>query len=326
MRLFTKRNTMNYLIFFFSFLTAFLFFSCSKSAKNSDQLINPVLGDVSFMKKFGHPPSATTDEDLRIKTHFEYVEGFLRQKDKSHLSPALQQKREHILELLHTYWTTGIFPRNYDYADKRVPCFIDKNGNICGVGYLVEHTAGRKEAEKINGKHQYKKILEMNDKSIDEWIAANGLTKEECAMIQPTYGPTPTYNYNYISPSYGISSALLGGVNLSLNTMNTIQISTKTKKKTVPVLSLFTGASSIVLGLANMPQEKQYSTAFSNTNESKKNLSLLNIGFGTTTFIMGICNLVTNRKKSEKSVAWTIYNFRSPNNQPGFALSLTKKL
>jgi hypothetical protein len=41
---------------------------------------------------------------------------------------------------------------------------------------------------------------------IDEWIASSGLTKLECAMIQPTYGPTPTENY--ITPGFGYATAV----------------------------------------------------------------------------------------------------------------------
>lgn len=51
----------------------------------NDQTINPLLGDISFINKFGQKPTAKTNEDLRIKTHLEYVENMLRQKDVSNL-------------------------------------------------------------------------------------------------------------------------------------------------------------------------------------------------------------------------------------------------
>lgn len=315
---------MKNITFILSLCIVTLLLSYTRRTADLDQVINPLLGDISFLKKFGVHPTTRTNEDLRIKTHFEYVENILRQRDISKLTPELQKKREHILDLLHQYWTAGVFPRNYEYADKRVPCFIDKEGRICGVGYLVERTVGRQVAKEINRNHKYDKLLEMNDKTIDCWVSSSGLTKEECAMIQPTYGPTPTYNYNYISPRYGISSAVLGGVNLSLNTMNAIQISGRSKDKAIPVISLFTGAGAIILGAVNIPNERYF--AYSNTNESKKHLSLLNIGFGTTTMILGICNLVVNKPKKDKSVAWNFYSFRGQNNQAGLALCWTKKL
>lgn len=85
----------------------------------------------------------------------------------------------------------------------------------------------------------------MKDQKIDSWIQTSGLTKEECAMIQPAYGPAPTDNY--ISPTYGISSSLLGGLSLSLNTINGIQISKGANSKIVPILGLITGAGQIRL-------------------------------------------------------------------------------
>ena len=154
-----------------------------------EQTINPVLGDVSFVEKYGYQPDANTDEQLRIITHFEFVENLLRQKDVSCLSPTLQQKREHLIDLFHKYKVDGKFPRNYDYDDQRRPCFIDKDNTICAVGYLVEQTSGRKAAEDINARFKYDDLLDMDDALVDNWVAQSGLTKEEVAMIQPTYGP-----------------------------------------------------------------------------------------------------------------------------------------
>jgi hypothetical protein len=107
-------------------------------------------------------------------------------------------KRNHLLDLLHDYWTKAVFPRNYDYKAERKPCFIDKDGTICAVGYLVEQTAGREAAETINFKHKYDVVMEMNDEMVDNWINKSGLTKEECAMIQPTYGPPPCNGANKV--------------------------------------------------------------------------------------------------------------------------------
>jgi len=192
---------------------ATLILSYNKSSVDKTQLVNPILGDISYESKFGNEPDATTDNNL-IKTHLEYVENLLRNIDISNLSNELQIKRRHLLNLLHDYWTNGVFPKNYDYAAQRIPCFIDKDGNICAVGYLVEQTTSRQAADEINSKHKYDELLAMNDETVDNWVLTSGLTKEECAMIQPTYGPTPVYTYNHITPAYGISSSIIGGLNL----------------------------------------------------------------------------------------------------------------
>jgi len=160
----------------------------NKSSFDKSQLVNLILGDISYESAFGHKPDAMTDNNLRIRTHLEYVENLLRNKNVSDLSTDLQTKRNHLLDLLHDYCTNGVFPKNYDYADQRKPCFIDKDGAICAVGYLLEQTTSRQVADEINSKHKYDELLAMNNSTVDNWILTSGLTKEECAMIQPTYG------------------------------------------------------------------------------------------------------------------------------------------
>jgi hypothetical protein len=159
----------------------------NESSFHKSQWVNLILGDISYESAFGHKPDATTDNNLRIRTHLEYVENLLRNKNVSDLSTNLQTKRNHLLDLLHDYWTNGVFPKNYDYVDQRKPCFIDKDGTICAVGYLLEQTTSRQVADEINNKHKYDELLAMNSSTVDNWILTSGLTKEECAMIQPTY-------------------------------------------------------------------------------------------------------------------------------------------
>ncbi|MEZ4777049.1 MAG: hypothetical protein R3D00_27990 [Bacteroidia bacterium] len=294
---------------------ATLFSGCNKSSVDKSQMVNPVIGDISYESKFGHKPDATTDNDLRIRTHLEYVENLLRARDVSDLSVELKSKRNHLLDLLHDYWTKGVFPKNYDYPDQRKPCFIDRDGTICAVGYLIEQTTNRQVAEGINSKFKYDELLAMNDQTVDNWVLASGLTKEECAMIQPTY------TYNYISPGYGISSSIIGGLNLSLNTVNGIHIGNGTSTKTAPAIGLISGAGQIVLG-AVMFEPAQGGISY--INESKNVLSMVNIGLGTTTMILSTWNLISNRKPKSK-LTWDVHSFPAQDNRTGMAFRLTRK-
>jgi len=307
----------------FTLMVAILFLGCNKSSVDKSQLVNPILGDISYESAFGHKPDATTDNNLRIRTHLEYVENLLRNKNVSDLSTDLQTKRNHLLDLLHDYWTNGVFPKNYDYADQRKPCFIDKDGTICAVGYLLEQTTSRQVADYINSKHKYDELLAMNNSTVDNWVLTSGLTKEECAMIQPTYGSTPV-SYNHITPAYGISSSILGGLNLSLNTINGIQISNGAPNKTVSIIGLITGAGQITLGSAMFPKEN-ISMGINYTNESQKTLSMINIGLGTTTMILSTWNLITNRRPKDRLTTWNIYSFQTQDNNTGMAFALTRK-
>lgn len=311
------------IIFTLTVVTLFLGFN--KSSVDKSQMVNPLLGDISYESKFGHKPDATTDNNLRISTHLEYVENLLRNKDVSDLSADLRTKRTHLLDLLHNYWTNGVFPKNYDYTDQRKPCFIDKDGTICAVGYLVAQTTSRQVADDINRKHKYDELLAMNNSTVDNWVSASGLTKEECALIQPTYGNTPVYTYNYITPAYGISSSIIAGLNLSLNTVNGIHIGQGTTNKTVPMIGLITGAGQITLGVAMFSTEQDTWGGTSYTNESQKTLSMVNIGLGTTTMILSAWNLLANRKPKDKLTTWNIYSFPTQDNNTGMAFSLTRK-
>lgn len=297
--------------------------SCSKKSNETDQTVNAVIGDYSFMETFGQQPTIETDENVRLQIHLKYVEQLLRSRDISLLSKEQKENRLKILSLLNEYWKAGVFPKNYDYPDQRVPCFIDKDGNICAVGYLIEHTAGREVAEAINSKYKYEYLLAMNDQTIDRWVQSSGLTKKECAMIQPSYGPAPTDNY--ISPAYGVSSSLVGGLNLSLNTINGVQISKGAHNKTVPILGLITGVGQITLGALNYPKEQMI---FGGTyvNPTQRNLSLINIGLGTSTLILSSWNLITNRKPQKKSLSWNVYSFPIHNSNTGIGFSLKKRL
>jgi len=157
----------------------------------TDQTVNSLIGDVSFTSKFGFAPNQQTDEVLRIQTHLEYVENLLQSTEITNLNDKQLKNRKQLINFLHKYWTEGVFPANYSYPNTRVSCFIDKNDRICALGYLIEQTAGRETAEQINSKFQYEKVMDMKDPILEDWIAQSGLTKEECAMIQPTYDYQP---------------------------------------------------------------------------------------------------------------------------------------
>ena len=92
-----------------------------------------------------------------------------------------------MLNLLAEYIQIGRFPGNHDYPDQRRPNFLDKNGNICAVGYLVRKTSGEKLVKQINEKFQYATINEMHDPDLLNWALNSGLTLEKLATIQPMY-------------------------------------------------------------------------------------------------------------------------------------------
>lgn len=295
---------------------------------DNSNTVNSILGDISFEKKFGTSPDFLTDNNLRIQTHLEYVENLLRKKDVSWLPIELQEKRENILDKLHEYWVNGIFPKNYDYVNQRRPCFIDKDGSICAVGYLIEQTTSRQIAENINHKFKYDYLLDMDDEAIDSWILSNGLTKQECAMIQPAYGPSPTYTYpnDYIPTAYGVSSSILCGLNASLITVNGMQIVRGYKNPALPIIGLASGVGQIILGATMWPAD-QYDgwTGQTYSNNSQKTLCMVNIGIGTSTMILSTINLIINKKQKNKLTQWNIYSYPTYNNEVAIGFSFSRQ-
>lgn len=306
---------------------AILLFICVwKERQSTVGTINPIVGDISFEKKYGTAPNADTDDHIRIAAHLEYAEKELRQRDVSSLSAEMRSKRAHMLDLLHEYRSAGIFPKNYERSERK-PCFIDQNGTICAVGYLVEQTAGRAAAEDINSRHKYATILEMKDSKVDEWIAESGLSKEECAMIQPQYAPGSTQNVNNVKPAFAISSTLLMGVNVASTAVNGIQIATGSLRGGAPALGIIGGTGQITLGIIGF--KKKVDGGMLRTagygNNSQRNISMVNMALGSLTVGMSIWNIAANKKNIEKRSAWDLRSFPDANGKSGVALSFTRK-
>jgi hypothetical protein len=260
----------------------------------SPNTVNPVVGDASYLARFGHQPRANTSDFERIQTHLAYAEQQLRQHTPAGLPTTQRQRRAHLLDLLHAYWQAGVFPSNEAPDGQRHPCFIDRAGRICAVGYLVEQTAGRAAAERINTRFQYSELLNMHDPALSSWVGGSGLSLAECALIQPTYGPVyvPVVSGNSIPTGYGTASAVLGGLNLSAIVFNN-STAGQQAGRWLPLLTMASGTTQLIVGATRFPEAPQPSfNGTPPTNESQKILSFANIGVGTGTLLFGTWNLL----------------------------------
>ena len=306
-----------------------LFVASIAFSQNKLYAVNAVIGDESLVQTFGTKPTLSTSEVLRIQTHLMFVEKELRNKNAPGLTKKQKRNREKVLNLLHEYWLNGVFPSNYDYPEERKPCFIDRDGKICAVGYLLKKTAGRNVAEKINAEHQYEYIAEMNEKLVTDWAKKYGLSLEECAMIQPTYGDLPTEKTVEmpVKTSYGISSGVLGGANIVGNIFNLKQGG---NYKAISKIGLATGTAQLVLGLANIRKDQidwginGYNTKIS--YKGQRNISYANIIAGTATLITSSLNLLLNKNKEESKNNISFYGVPSVNNEMSLGLSLVRRL
>ncbi len=141
-----------------------------------------------------------------IATHLMLVEKTLRTRDISLLSQAQQQNRTSLLNELNGYWHARPFPVN-DYLPYKNPVFIDRKGNHCAVGYLMQQSGAEALARQIDAEQKFGYIHEIKTKSVREWATENGFTLNELAWIQPGY-----------PPAFSCQS-MAGGLNGSVNSI-----------------------------------------------------------------------------------------------------------
>jgi hypothetical protein len=307
--------------------TCMLFLPALAFSRQRLQTVNAILGDQSFLRTWGIYPDAGTNEQLRVQTHLAYVERLLRATAFTALTASQQTNRAVILDILHEYWLAGKFPVNREYPHERRPCFIDADGNICAVGYLIARTKGREAVQRINSSHQYDFLLDMNEPSIAVWAEEYGLTLEECAMIQPGYGwipdPAPVQTtYVDIKTGYGVSSGIVGGTNLAISIAN---ISGRWNYS--PVLSyvgIVTGAGQVIMGITNI--KKPFTGEGTLSYRAQNNLSYINIALGSTTIISSALNMVINKKAKEKRNAFNLYSTPNYANSVTMGLSFRRSL
>lgn len=163
---------------------------------SADGPVNAVLGDESYVATFGVTPDASVPDDVRVSTHLRYVEELLRARDTSALPDELRDARAKNLDRLHAYWQAGRFPLNRPRAD-RVPRFLDDDEEsalddlgprICAVGHLLSLDLGLQAAREISEAFEYDYVPDIESDALAAWAEQSGLSLEELAMIQPSYG------------------------------------------------------------------------------------------------------------------------------------------
>lgn len=146
---------------------------------------NHHLGDDSFVTKHARAPGEGDTEKARMKDHLAHIRGLLAAGAPTR--PALAARRAELLGYLDDYIARGITPTNA-HLPWRTPVFIDDQGAICAVGYLIERSVGRALPERIAREHRYdflEDIAEMPE--VRAWVETSGFTLDELASIQPAY-------------------------------------------------------------------------------------------------------------------------------------------
>ena len=130
--------------------------------------------------------SSNVSESVRMHDHLVYVHDFLASRPATR--PDLEPRRTELLGYLSDYIAKGVTPRN-EHLPWRSPVFIDDEGDICAVGYLIERSGGRSLAESIARSHRYDYLEDIaaSTPEVSDWVEGSGLSLEELASIQPGY-------------------------------------------------------------------------------------------------------------------------------------------
>lgn len=139
-----------------------------------------------------------TEQQL-VQLHLSETEKLLRKRNVSNLPPALRKNRMKNLEVLHQYLSAGVFPSNYYHAGRQ-PYFIDDNNVYCAVGYLMKESGADDIARDIHRTQNYSFLIDIHHERLMDWVRQSGLTLDELALIQPSYGEWPAaiveFHYN----------------------------------------------------------------------------------------------------------------------------------
>lgn len=154
--------------------------------------VNPVVGDRSYLEAFGQMPDADTDPELRTSIHLQWAHDWLAANPPADMTAAQARARRDVLDTLQAYIELGAFPRN-EAVPGRAPRFVDDEGVHCAVAFLLQQTGERALVADIDARHEYDVVAAFDAPALLPWADAHGMTVDELALIQPTYGWDPPH-------------------------------------------------------------------------------------------------------------------------------------
>lgn len=252
-------------------------------------------------------------EVARIQQHLAGAEQLLYHADTSRFSAEQLKARKTNIALLHGYTEAGRFPRNLDFPNERRPYFVDDRGVQCAMAYLIAKSGRTDIVERVRTTNNNAYIRDLtSDTALLAWLDDAGLSVEEAARIQPTYGDY--YYSERITTDYAIAS-------LSLSLINGTVIAWNMTAPTPPevpswrgLFGVMTGGASIFLGATHFDDEGDWRT-----------VGLWNAAVGVFTAGVGLVNLVRSNGADEPADIPSNSQVIS-RSESRFALSLTPVL
>jgi hypothetical protein len=189
-------------------------------------------------------------EGVRLRAHFDSVDGELRGADVSRLSATQKATRVELISWLRDYRNASRFPENDRFANREVPFFRDSRGTLCAMAYLIDRSGRGDIVDRIASTRNNAFIHQLaDDPALVAWLGESGLSVDEAARIQPTYGGAIVVveNNDRVGRSYAILSMGLGSVSMGSMALNLFA-----PTRTSGAVGLLSGAATIVAGAQHL--------------------------------------------------------------------------
>jgi hypothetical protein len=228
------------------------------------------------------PPAA---EVARIQAHLAAVERELLARDVSLLSPDRVRARARHIRVLREYREAGVFPHNHDYPGERVPYFVDEHGTLCAMAYLISRSGRDDLVERVARAANNARIPELaGDPELIQWLDHAGLSVEEAARIQPTYGGCcwvePEVEAAEVSSEYAVASAVASAVGGVSAGMNLVSLRSDGGSRWFGIMGITAGAAGLALGVDGIGDGGATAT-----------VAAVNAGIGALSMALGAWNL-----------------------------------
>lgn len=129
-------------------------------------------------------------ETLRLVDHFLRAENIVATRPAEHLDEVQSLVRQLLLQEVGHYRSQQSFPKNHDSEEMR-PTFIDAQGTPCAMAHLLQVGGASALADRISRERNHQFVPQLaSDPEFAAWLSAAGLSVEEAATIQPSYGCT----------------------------------------------------------------------------------------------------------------------------------------
>jgi hypothetical protein len=154
------------------------------------------------------PPRAAV-EQARVRAHLEGALVVLEGATPKGLTRAQLEARHGLIHFLREYIDAGRFPVN-DVTPERTPLFIDRLGTRCAMASLIERTGHGALVARVARTNNLARVHQLaEDAELGQWLTSHGMTLEEAARVQPSYGNLVTTRW---APTFAaLATGSVGG-------------------------------------------------------------------------------------------------------------------